>query len=110
MTLIELAARLKVRMLARLRSSGDREHETPGNRLGVSTIVGIRFLLALPNGRAEDHRLRALRLGCCVEALLLAACPLLKPKPPKMWSLVRGSALNQPRTFQTPCSALAEQR
>ena len=88
MTLTGHAARLKANVLTRLRGSGDREHEMLGNRLVIATIVGIYSLLALPDGQAGSHRLRALCLGYCLGALLLVAHPLLKPGPSEVRRLV----------------------
>jgi hypothetical protein len=48
MTLIERAARLKAKVLRRLRGDGNREHEMLDNRPGIATTVGIYSRLALP--------------------------------------------------------------
>ncbi len=91
MTLIERAERLKARVLARLRSSGDREYEMLGNRLVIATIVGVYSLLALPG------------------ALLLVADPLLKPGASEMRRLACEPALNQSRISKAYCPEVAEQ-
>ena len=88
MTLAGRAAGFRATVLARLRGSGDREHEMLGNRLVIATIVGVYSLLALPDGQAGSHRLRALCLGYGVGALLLVAHPLLKPGPSEVRRLV----------------------
>ena len=88
MTLARRAAGLKAKLLARLRSSGDREHEMLGNRLVIAAIVVAYSVLALPDGQAGSHRLRALCLSYCAGALLLVAHPLVKPGPSNARRLV----------------------
>ncbi len=110
MTLIKRAAWLKVKLLARLRSGGDRGYEMLGNRPVIATTAGICFRPALPDGQTGSPRPRPLCLGCCLDALLLVAYALLKPEPSKRRHLVHGSALHQTRMLQAHCPELAEQR
>ena len=81
MTLTGHAGRLKAKVLGRLRSGGDREHEMLGNRLVIAAIAAAYSFMALPDGQADSHRLRALCLGYCVGGLLLVAHLLSKPGP-----------------------------
>lgn len=108
--LIERAAWLKARLLARLRGGGDRGHEMLGNRLAIATSAGTCFRQALPEGQTGSLRPRPLCLGCCLDALLLVAHALLNPEPSKKRCLVCGSALNQPWMLQAHCPELAGQR
>ena len=68
-------------VLARLRLSGDREHEMLGNRLAIGVLVTAYAAFAVPDGHVWSRLLNLLCVAYLTGSLLLLAHPLIWPGP-----------------------------